>query len=226
MMKLPSGRRRSSRPPALHFTKTVLDSPDARTRLLTAAALACTLQPTVLPSLLTLLFATTLPLGLVATSLVVGYLIWSGLHTSRLRVRGRLIAAPRLSLSLSQIAISLLDWTSSGAALFVLLPFHGVMGFPAFFAVFILGQIVALFAQVPGGLGVFEAVVVATLAPAIPAPAVLGSLLAYRVIYFFIPLAAASVVLGGREISRWRQDRRRAQGEIGPARKASSSSRS
>ena len=194
--------------------------------LLTAAALAFTLEPMAVPSLLTLPFATTLPLGLAAASLVMAYLIWSAVRTSPLRVRGRIIPAPRLSLSLCQIAISLLDWGFSGAALYVLLPLGGVIPSPAFFGVFILGQVAALIAQLPGGLGIFEAVVVATLAPAIPAPAVLGSLLAYRVVYFFIPLAAASVVLAAREITGWYRSRRRAQGEIGPARKASSSSRS
>jgi hypothetical protein len=44
-----------------------------------------------------------------------------------------------------------------------------LLSFLGFFSVFILGRLAALLAQLPGGLGVFEAVMVATLAPTLAA---------------------------------------------------------
>jgi uncharacterized membrane protein YbhN (UPF0104 family) len=105
---------------------------------------------------------------------------------------------------LLQIAVSLADWILSGAALFVLLPGSHPVAFFGFFGLFILSQVAALIAQVPGGLGVFEAVMLATLVPPLTAPALFGALLAYRVIYFFLPLIVAVALLGTREIVRWR----------------------
>lgn len=54
--------------------------------------------------------------------------------------------------------------------------------------------------NVPGGLGVFETVILLLLAPQVPAVSVLGALLAYRAVYYFLPLMVAIVLLGFYEI--------------------------
>ncbi len=54
--------------------------------------------------------------------------------------------------------------------------------------------------QVPGGLGVFETVVVLFLSPSLPAPQILGPLLAYRGIYYLLPFLAAVAMLGAFEL--------------------------
>ncbi|HEY9726013.1 MAG TPA: hypothetical protein V6D50_06140, partial [Chroococcales cyanobacterium] len=54
--------------------------------------------------------------------------------------------------------------------------------------------------NVPGGLGVFETVLLLILSSQIPAATVLGSLLAYRGIYYILPLAFATILLGVYEI--------------------------
>jgi uncharacterized membrane protein YbhN (UPF0104 family) len=96
----------------------------------------------------------------------------------------------------------------SGAALYVLLP-HRVP-FHVFFAVFLLGQIAALVAQVPAGLGVFEAVVLWSLSSAIPASALLIGLVGYRLIYFLLPLLLATGMWVTREARLWYRKRNRA----------------
>jgi hypothetical protein len=50
--------------------------------------------------------------------------------------------------------------------------------------------------NVPGGLGVFEGVILLLLSAKVPAAAVLASLLAYRAIYYFLPLGFATGLLG------------------------------
>jgi uncharacterized membrane protein YbhN (UPF0104 family) len=74
-----------------------------------------------------------------------------------------------------------------------------------FLGVFMLGQVAGLIAQVPGGIGVFEAVVVATLRHSVPVPAIFAALIAYRVIYSLFPLTVATVIFGIHEIRRAHQ---------------------
>jgi glycosyltransferase 2 family protein len=49
--------------------------------------------------------------------------------------------------------------------------------------------------NVPDGLGVFETIILLILSSKISAAAILGSMLAYRGIYYFLPLLVASGLL-------------------------------
>lgn len=170
--------------------------------LLTAAALAFLPNPSAVPALLHLPFRTTLPLGVASGTLVVLYLGAALLAPRVIALRGRTLRVPSFPFAVAQVLVSLLDWIWSGVALLVLLPGgHGVT-FGAFFGLFILAQVVALVAQVPAGLGVFDAVMVWGLRPLVPSPAVFAALLAYRAIYFLLPLLAAASCLAGRQLRR------------------------
>ncbi len=151
-------------------------------------------DPMAVPTLVHLPVVTTRPLAAVAGVGVVGYLGWSALRRRPIRVRRRELQPPRPVFGLEQIGVSVLDWTLSGAALYVLLPATPHLPVVLFFGVFILGQFAALVAQLPGGLGVFEAIMVTMLTPTLRVPAVLGALLAYRVIYVFIPFGIAAIL--------------------------------
>ena len=51
--------------------------------------------------------------------------------------------------------------------------------------------VAGVIAHVPAGLGVLEAVFIALLGATVPEPRLLGALLAYRALYYIVPLAAA-----------------------------------
>ena len=55
----------------------------------------------------------------------------------------------------------------------------------------LLSQLLGLVSHVPAGLGVFETSMVLLLAPWLPGDRVLGSLLAYRLVYYLLPMAVA-----------------------------------
>ncbi|PSP35140.1 MAG: hypothetical protein BRC57_08810 [Cyanobacteria bacterium QS_8_48_54] len=57
--------------------------------------------------------------------------------------------------------------------------------------------------MVPGGLGLFEKVIFLLLAPHAPADTVLGKLLVYRGLYYFLPLTTAVLLLGVHELRRY-----------------------
>jgi uncharacterized membrane protein YbhN (UPF0104 family) len=172
--------------------------------LAAAVAMAFTLEPKTVPHVVRLPFESTRPVGVAALVAVVAYLLVSR-YGKPLRVQRWVLALPPLPTSLLQIGVSLADWLLSSAALFVLLPRTDPISYFGFFGLFLLGQIAALIAQLPGGLGVFEAVMLATLTPALPAGAVFGALLAYRVIYYFVPLAVAALLLGTRGVAHVRR---------------------
>jgi uncharacterized membrane protein YbhN (UPF0104 family) len=170
--------------------------------LLTAAAVAFTVEPEAVPGLLRLPFRSTRPLGLFALALVLGYLAWSVRGRPRVRLFGRSFGPLGARMTLAQTAVSLLDWTLSCAALYLLLPKGQPLSFAGFFGVFVLAQIAALLTQLPGGLGVFEAVVVAMLSPTIPVATALSALIAYRMVYYVLPLLAAVTLLGAAQLPR------------------------
>jgi uncharacterized membrane protein YbhN (UPF0104 family) len=172
--------------------------------LLAAAGLAFTFEPRAVPDLLRLPIHSTRPLGLVALALLALLLLWSARGGPELRIAKHRFRPTSLRMSLARLGVSLLDWGFSGLALFVLLPGSDAFGFPGFLGVFMLGQLAGLVAQLPGGIGVFEAVVVTMLRRSIPVPAVFGALFLYRVIYFLLPLTIAAVLLAGHELRRFR----------------------
>ena len=92
-------------------------------------------------------------------------------------------------------AVSVADLAAASAALFVLAP--GLGNFPGFFLSYALGIVAALVAHVPGGVGVFEATVLAA-APA-GRPTLFAALILYRLIYYVAPLVIAAAVVAVRE---------------------------
>jgi uncharacterized membrane protein YbhN (UPF0104 family) len=178
--------------------------------LLATAGIALAVQPVLVPGFLRLPLHTARPLGFFSLLLVAAYLFWSSRPGGNLRIGRWELPRPTLRRALAQIMVSAADWVFSGAALYVLLP-HRVP-FHVFFPIFLLGQIAALVAQVPAGLGVFEAVVLWSLSPAIPASALLIGLVGYRLIYFLLPLLLATGVWLMHEARLWYRKNRAAVG--------------
>ena len=138
---------------------------------------------------------------LVAVS--VGYVVTASLRRSPIRLRSLELALPPPRIALSQLAISALDWTLAGAVFYVLLPPHAVP-FVTVLGAFLAAQIVALASHVPGGVGVFEGLMVLFLRPYLDATELVPALLVYRLVYYVCPLAVALVGLAVHELHRQR----------------------
>lgn len=136
---------------------------------------------------------------------VVAYLLWCG-RGAPLMVRDWRIDRPSRRVALTQLTMSVTEWLVMTAVLYVLLPDGHGLGFPAFAVVFVLATTLGLLSNVPGGLGVVEAILVLALAGSVPAHGLVTALVAYRLVYFLVPLALATVVLAGLEATR-RPDR-------------------
>lgn len=104
---------------------------------------------------------------------------------------------------LEQIGVAFADTTCAAAALFVLIPGADPSQMPAFVLAYALGIVVALVSHVPGGLGVFEAVVLAVLPE--DRTTLFAALIAYRLIYYLLPLALGVILLVWHEGARNRK---------------------
>ena len=102
-----------------------------------------------------------------------------------------------LAILLGQIVISCTDWLFACGVLYVLLPAGIKLSYPQFVGIFLLAQIAGLLSYIPGGLGVFETVILLLLSPFAESSAVFGSLLLYRLIYYLIPFGFAAGSSGG-----------------------------
>jgi len=139
-------------------------------------------------------------IGAMMLGAVVGYLLWATYFRRTMAIRGWAFSAPRPRLALAQVAASTLDWVLAGLALFVLLPRVSALSATTFVEFFIIAQIVAVVSHVPGGIGVFETLMLLMLKPWVSPPELLGALLVYRAIYYFLPLAIAVLAFATYEI--------------------------
>ena len=98
----------------------------------------------------------------------------------------------------------MLDLSLSAAVLWWLLPPAAAHPLRRpFWRVYAAAVIAGIISHVPGGVGVFEAVILFTL-PNVPADALLGSLLAYRAVYYVVPLVFGTLLFGCKELSTQR----------------------
>ncbi len=144
--------------------------------------------------------ATTRPLGCLLLLLVSFYIVSGVIRKKPFQFWSWEVPLPSIELSLQQIAVSGLDWVLAGTVLYTLMESFGPLPFASFLSIYLLGQFTGLVSQVPGGLGVFESVVTVGLTPALPASTVLASLIAYRLIYYLLPLLTAIMLLGLHEM--------------------------
>lgn len=113
---------------------------------------------------------------------------------SRQRVwhlRERAITLPSLKMALLQLCLGASNWALMAALIFWLLP-DGA-SYPSVLGVLLISCMAAVVAHIPAGLGVLEAVFLALLQHQYSQASLIAALLAYRVLYYLLPLLVASV---------------------------------
>lgn len=112
--------------------------------------------------------------------------------------------SPAPDLILRQVILTGIELVMGACVLFVLLP-SGHGSFPGLIVLYAIATMIGILSHVPGGVGVFETVLLAGLPASLSAPAVLASLLLFRVIYFLLPFGIALVTFGVAEIMALRR---------------------
>ncbi|SEK63999.1 hypothetical protein SAMN05518845_102207 [Variovorax sp. YR750] len=131
-------------------------------------------------------------LGAVLLMVALAYLVLCATSRGRAwRVRGHELRVPGLAMALLQLAMSCANWSLMGGVIWFLL--QGQVEYTQVLAVLLVAAVAGVVTHVPAGLGVLEAVFVALLSHEVPQAQLLGALLAYRGLYYLLPLGVATL---------------------------------
>ena len=129
-------------------------------------------------------------IGAAMLALAVAYVVVCAVSRPRtLKWRDHELALPGGRLAVVQALAGGANWMLMGAIVWVL--FEGRVDFPLVLGALLMAAVAGVITHVPAGLGVLEAVFVATLSGTLPATEVLAVVLAYRAAYYLLPLALA-----------------------------------
>jgi phosphatidylglycerol lysyltransferase len=168
--------------------------------LATLGGLSLTLEPTHTAAVLHLHPRWAMFAGIMMLASVGAYATWCILGRTPVEIRGWALHAPRARIGFAQITLGVADLSCSTAVLWWLLPPQSDMGYLTFVGAYAAAVTAGIISHVPGGLGVFETVIVFAL-PDVPASSLLGSLLVYRAVYYLAPLMVATLLFGAKELA-------------------------
>jgi glycosyltransferase 2 family protein len=140
--------------------------------------------------------AAVLGMGFVCLMILTVYLALCAWLRKPLRVRNWRFEMPSLRLGLAQTVIGPLNFACVAACLYETLLAAADISYFAVAAVYVIANVTALISHVPGGLGVIESVVLYL----IPEANAVGALIAFRVVYFLIPLCVGAPVFALTEL--------------------------
>lgn len=131
------------------------------------------------------------------------YLIVAARRPGDLRFRKWTLEIPSVKLALAQIGIGIVNFGCVAACLHQLLQAFGDASFWTVVHTYTLANMTAIASHVPGGLGVLET----ALAYLLTGSGAIGAFIAFRTIYFFIPLGFGLFLLLVSELLRMKRPR-------------------
>lgn len=150
--------------------------------------------------------------GVVILAAIGGLIFWLSGGDRVLRIGQFSLRLPNSKGALIQIAAGLVDVTAAAATLYVLMPSGVVHSFAIFALVYVIAIVLGIASHAPGGLGAFEATIIAGLGLG-GNPEAIAGLLVYRLIYTVLPLLTAAVGIIIWEVLR-RRDKLSRQARI------------
>lgn len=144
--------------------------------------------------------------GMLLCGLLVALLIWLARRPRTLRVWRWTLAFPDADIAAAQMLIGGVEMLAAITALYVLLPASVAPPFVDFLPIYIGAVLAGIVSHSPGGLGVFETIMLAAF-PTEARADLLVAMVCYRLTYSALPFVLASAALAVFEI-RQRRHRR------------------
>jgi phosphatidylglycerol lysyltransferase len=138
-------------------------------------------------------------LGGACLTIVCVFLVVAGQKGRTRHIRSVTFNTPGLPVAVGQLLVSMADWAGASLVLFAVLPPDTGLSYLAFLPIFVAACFIGGISGLPGGVGVFEAVIL-LMVPAESNEALAASLIAYRVLYYLIPLGVAAVLLAAHQV--------------------------
>lgn len=135
-------------------------------------------------------------LAIVAVS--VGLISYLSITDRRFTLRGFDLHLPSPKSLLAQLVITLVDIVAAALTLWILMP-QGTPDFGSFIAIYAIATMVGIITHVPGGIGVFETVVIAALPQSVAVSDAAAALVLFRIIYYLVPFALGFVIVSLNE---------------------------
>ena len=130
--------------------------------------------------------------GLLAFCLV--YTLGAWMKLRPLKIGNFRLVYPRMPIVIRQYIAAPLELVGAAGIIYFALPAQGNPGALTVLGAFLLSFSAGLLSQVPGGVGVMEAVFLAVM-PNIPATSVFAALLVWRLFYLLLPLALSIPII-------------------------------
>ncbi|MBW2127144.1 MAG: UPF0104 family protein, partial [Deltaproteobacteria bacterium] len=144
-------------------------------------------EPMTLPRALHLPFSSVRPIGALLLALVLLYFLGCSLWRDSLKIKAWNLRLPSAKYFGPQMGLAFVHWAMAGSVVFILLPPATDLTYGGFMGIYLLAQLAGLLSQVPGGLHV-------------KGPSLFGALLAFRGIYYILPLLVASFLFAAQEL--------------------------
>jgi uncharacterized membrane protein YbhN (UPF0104 family) len=140
-------------------------------------------------------------LGLALFLAACSYLVLCCVVRKPVHIRGREFVFPPPRIAFAQAAVAGIDIVAAAACMYVLLPGELGISFPDFLPGYLMAQVAVVLTHVPGGVGVFELVIL-HLTQTAHTEVVFAVVLIFRLVYYILPLLSAVLLLLAYEIRR------------------------
>ncbi|AXV14827.1 hypothetical protein CYG48_03390 [Neorhizobium sp. SOG26] len=141
------------------------------------------INPSDAASVLRLSETAVIGIGVACLLATVGYLALAAFVRAPLKIRGWTFEMPTLKIAIAQVVIGTINFALVSACLREVMAASADVSYLKAATAFVLANLAIIITHAPGGLGVMEA----TVRHVMGDQASIGSLVAFRVIYFFIP---------------------------------------
>ena len=138
-------------------------------------------------------------LGAVLAGIAISYVLAARGRES-VTIFGRNIPLPGARLALLQILLAVADMSVSSAILYAVLPDIPGLSYFHVLSIFLAGFASGLFSGLPGGVGVFDSVLLLGLSAYLSPATALGAILLFRVMYFLAPACLAGICYAAHEL--------------------------
>jgi uncharacterized membrane protein YbhN (UPF0104 family) len=131
--------------------------------------------------------------------IVLGYVTLAKVF-GRIKVLNHEIELPGWRMAIIQVMLATIDVAVTATIFYVLLPQALGLTWLIFLGIYVASYTAGLAANLPGGLGVFDAAMLFGLSPYMNAPYIVGAILVFRLYYYIIPLFLAASLFAGNEV--------------------------
>lgn len=143
-------------------------------------------------------------LGYILLAIASSYLALCFFVRKPMHIFGKEFVFPAPRIAIAQAIVAGVDLIAAAACMYVLLPGNIGIGFMEFLPSYLMAQVAVVLTHIPGGVGVFELVIL-ELTHTPNSQVVFAAVLLFRLIYYIIPLLAAAILLAIYE-ARQRKD--------------------